>query len=177
MLDVVSWLLAIELLGLLALPVLFVLTPWLPDRGFTIAKPIGMLMVGYVLWVAASTSLIPNSLPTILVIMAALAGVSVWLWWRHQQKLKEYLRREWRIILLAEVVFLSVFLLWVVIKSYDGGINHTEQPMDLAFLNATVVSTAHQPDTSPRTLSRRGGGKIGSARRIRQPGRPGGKAG
>ena len=146
MLDVVSWLLAIELLGLLALPILFVLTPWLPDRGFTIAKPIGMLMVAYVFWVAASTSLIPNSLPTLLVIVAALAGVSIWLWWRQQQRLMEYLRREWRIVLLAELVFLGVFLLWVVIKTYDGGINHTEQPMDLAFLNATVVSTEFPPD-------------------------------
>ncbi len=146
MLDVVSWLLAIELLGLLALPVLFVLTPWLPDRGFTITKPIGMLMLAYVLWVAASTSLVPNSLPTLLVILAALAGASIWLWWRHQRRLTEYLRKEWRVILLAEVVFLSVFLLWVVIKSYDGGIIHTEQPMDLAFLNATVVSTEFPPN-------------------------------
>ena len=146
MLDVVSWLLAIELLGLLALPVLFVLTPWLPDRGVTIAKPIGLLIVSYVLWIGVSTSLVPNSLPTLVAILAAMAGGSIWLWWRYQRRLQEYLRREWRLVLLAEVVFLSVFLLWVVIKSHDGGINHTEQPMDLAFLNATFVSAEYPPD-------------------------------
>ena len=49
MLAVVSWWLIIEVLGLLALPVALRLFCHLPDRGYAFARPLGLLLTGYVL--------------------------------------------------------------------------------------------------------------------------------
>ena len=146
MLDVLAWLLVVELLGLLAFPILYTLVPWLPDRGYTLTKPLGLLLAFYPLWLLASTQLIPNSLVTLLFILVALAAVAVRMVWLRQSEMQKFLRREWRTLLMAELVFLGVFAIWVVIRSHDAAINHTEQPMDFAFLNATVVSQYFPPN-------------------------------
>ncbi|MSQ22393.1 MAG: hypothetical protein EXR53_03675 [Dehalococcoidia bacterium] len=148
MLDVILWLLAVELLGLLAFPILYALTPWLPDRGYTLAKPAGLLLAFYPLWLLASSPVFSNSLPTLLVVLLSLAVASGYMAWRLRVGLLGFLRREWRVVLLSELVFLGIFALWAVIKSHDAAINHTEQPMDFAFLNATVASR-HFPPQDP----------------------------
>ena len=148
MLDVLSWLLAVELLGLLALPIVYTLTPWLPDRGYTLAKPVGLLLAFYPLWLLASSPVVPNSLFTLLLILVALAVVSGRIAWYRQADMREFLRREWRVLLLSEIVFLGMFAIWAVIKSHDAAINHTEQPMDFAFLNSSVISQ-HFPPQDP----------------------------
>ncbi len=148
MLDVILWLLTIELLGLLALPILFTLTPRLPDRGYSLAKPAGLLLAFYPLWLLASSPVIPNTIPILLLVLLGLALASGLVAWRLRAGLRGFFQREWRAVLLAELVFLGVFALWAVIKSHDAAINHTEQPMDFAFLNATVISP-HFPPQDP----------------------------
>lgn len=148
MLDVFAWLFAVEILGLLAFPVVYVLLPWLPDRGYSVAKPVGLLLVFYPLWLLASTPVIPNRLPTILAILLALGVASVALLWRRRVEIQEFLRREGWVLLATEAVFLGMFALWAVIRSQDPGISHTEQPMDFAFLNSTVLSM-HFPPNDP----------------------------
>ena len=83
MLDVVSWYIAIQALGILSFPAAFLLFRRLPDRGFTLAKPAGMVFFGYVLWVLGLTHLVPNTQITIGVILAVAAVPSVYLFRRH----------------------------------------------------------------------------------------------
>ena len=74
--DAIIWLLAVEVLGLLAFPLTFVLFHRLPDRGFTVAKPLALILFSYVLWVSGLTHLIPNTRFTIIGILAICAVVS-----------------------------------------------------------------------------------------------------
>ncbi|GAC1508066.1 MAG: hypothetical protein NVS2B16_04320 [Chloroflexota bacterium] len=50
--PVLAWLFLLELLGLVAFPLTFVLFSRLVDRGFVIAKTVGLLLLGYVAWIA-----------------------------------------------------------------------------------------------------------------------------
>ena len=52
MLHALTWLLAIELLGALTFPLTFLLLHRLPDRGFSVTRPVALLLVSYLLWVA-----------------------------------------------------------------------------------------------------------------------------
>ena len=70
MIDFLTWLIAIELIGIIALPIVYYLTPWLPDRGYSLAKPVALLLVFYPLWLLASTPFIPNSTLVIWLILA-----------------------------------------------------------------------------------------------------------
>ena len=44
-----------------------------------------------------------------------------------------------------EAVFLAFFIGWAIFQAYDPAINHTEQPMDFAFLNGSIESTVGPP--------------------------------
>ena len=55
--DIVLWLLIVEFLGLLAFPFTYVLLPVLKDRGYGLAKPLGLLMLAYPVWLLGSLNL------------------------------------------------------------------------------------------------------------------------
>ena len=148
MIDFLTWLIAIELIGIVALPIVYYLTPWLPDRGYSLAKPVALLLVFYPLWLLASTPFIPNSTLIIWLILVALIAVSVWLFRRYRSEIVSFYKREQSALIIMEVVFITVFSIWVLLKIYDPGINHTEQPMDFAFLNAST-SSQHFPPQDP----------------------------
>jgi len=60
-LAVFRWWLIIEIVGLIALPLAVRLFRHLPDRGYALAKPLGLLLVSYVLWIGATFGLLHNS--------------------------------------------------------------------------------------------------------------------
>ena len=148
MVDALTWLLTVELLGVLALPLCFVLFRRLPDRGITFAKPMVLVMLAYVLWMAGLTRLIPNTQWTIIAITAAATGVSALAFKGKAAEILKFLREEWRTLIAAEAVFLVFFFLWLWITSEAPAIRGTEKPMDFGFLNA-VLQSRHFPPEDP----------------------------
>jgi uncharacterized membrane protein len=66
MMQILVWWLIIQVLGWLALPTAMRIFRWLPDRGYTFAKSLGLLLVSYFLWIGASTGLLSNDMGGIL---------------------------------------------------------------------------------------------------------------
>ena len=145
MLDALRWLITVELIGLAAFPLAFYLLPRLADRGFTLSKPFGILLVSYLFWVLGLAQ-VPTAMPTAIVLVLLLAAASAYIAYRNLDDLREFVKREWRVLVIAEVVFLVFFIGWTLFRSYDPFINHTEQPMDLALLSASINSQAGQPE-------------------------------
>ena len=81
-LAVASWWALIQILGLAAWPLSFRLFRWLPDRGYMLAKPLGLLLVSYTLWLLASFRILPNTPIGILIALILVAGLSVWVYRR-----------------------------------------------------------------------------------------------
>jgi len=146
MVDALTWLLAIEILGILAFPLCFVLFRRLPDRGITLAKPLALVLFSYVLWVAGLTHLVPNTRLTVIVILILGAGISAVVLRIWADRVKAFLREEWRTLVVAEVLFLAFFFLWLGIVSEIPAINHTEKPMDFGFMNAVLQSRFFPPE-------------------------------
>ncbi|MCH8832310.1 MAG: hypothetical protein IID00_06125, partial [Chloroflexi bacterium] len=140
MVDAAIWFLSIEILGLLALPLSFVLFHRLPDRGYTLAKPLALILGSYSLWLLGLSHIAPNTRATIFGILVLGGLIAVLLIWRNREPLLAFLKREWPGLLAAEGVFLGFFIFWAFIVSEVPAINHTEKPMDFAFLNAVLQS-------------------------------------
>ena len=140
MIDLVTWLLAVEILGLLAFPLTFVLLGRLPDRGYTITKPLVLVLCAYLLWILGLTRIAPNTWYTIAGITAGLLAVSAYFTGRYFRQIKAFFQAEWKAVATAEVLFIGFFLLWAGIASASPAINHTEKPMDFGFLNAVLQS-------------------------------------
>lgn len=79
MIEVLRFWLVIQLFALVALPLAWRLFGALPSRGYALAKPLGLLLVTYVLWMGGSLGLLRNSVGGVLASLALVAAVSFWL--------------------------------------------------------------------------------------------------
>ena len=145
MLDALRWLITVELIGLAAFPLAFYLLPRLADRGFTLSKPLGILLVSYLFWVLGLAH-IPTVQPIAIALVLLMAALSAYIAYRNFDDLRDFIVREWRTLVIAEAIFLVFFISWTLFRSYDPFINHTEQPMDLALLSASINSQVGHPE-------------------------------
>ena len=148
-LAALAWWACITALGLFAFPLLFVSLPTLRDRGYGLSRVLGLLIVAYLTWLAASLRVLPNTRPTIIgaVAMMALAGAAVG--WRKWDELRLFVRSRWRALLLGEGVFALLFIAWIGVRMLHPDLWHPvvggEKPMDFAYLNAVMRSTWFPP--------------------------------
>ncbi len=142
---VLSWWIILQALGLAAWPLAFRLLRWLPDRGYTLAKPIGLLIVSYLFWLLVSLHLLPNTVASVLVVFVILVGGSGWAYRREKTSLLHWLRdRRW-LILSYELLFALAFIGWAIFRAHAPDIITGEKPMELAFLNAINRSSTFPP--------------------------------
>lgn len=146
MLNVLVWFIAVEVMGLAVLPVCYYLLPTVKDRGYSVSKPLGILIVGYLSWILSVLHILPSVQITVAALVVAVGALAWWRIWSKRQELLSFLIHQRTCILIAEGVFLFIFLIWVIYHAYNPAINHTEQPMDFAFLNASVRSDVGSPE-------------------------------
>ena len=146
MVDLLVWLLAIELIGLAAFPLAFLLFRHLPDRGFSLVKPLALVAGSFALWVLGLTHLVLISRPAIIVVFSFIAIGGLYAAWTQRTRLTGFLRREWPTLMAVECVFLAFFLLWAWITSEAPAISGTEKPMDFALLNASIQASYFPPE-------------------------------
>lgn len=170
MLEVLRFWLVIQLFALAALPLAWRLFGALPGRGYALAKPLGLLLVTYVLWMGGSLGLLRNSVGGVLASLALVAAVSFWLGRdglrrvssapaigsgasegagdeADRSSLLAWLRSHWRLVLVTEVLFLAAMGLWALVRSYSPEITTAggEKWMELTFLNGILRSESFPP--------------------------------
>jgi len=143
MLAFVTWWLLIEVLGLAALPITFRLLRNLPDRGYAFARPLGLLLTTYSLWILVTFGFLRNTWTAIVFLTLALAIVA-WTWGDRADVLS-FLRERRNWVRVNEVVFLVAFGAWALFRSYNPEISATEKPMEFAFLNSIVRTETFPP--------------------------------
>ncbi|NJN97655.1 MAG: hypothetical protein HC875_28030 [Anaerolineales bacterium] len=77
------WWFVILIFGLVGWPLAFSLFRHLPDRGFALARPVGLLFSGYILWLGGTFRLLQNNVGGIVVALAVVLAVG--LFWQRQQ--------------------------------------------------------------------------------------------
>jgi YYY domain-containing protein len=148
MVGLIIWYLLVTLLGLAAWPLPFRLLPGLPDRGYTLSRAAGLLLVGYVFWLLASLGLLRNDVGGMLFSLLVVAGIAVWRYLAaaaHDDSLLDWLRKNWRVVLIGEALFALAFLGWAIVRAYNPELNATERPMELAFINGIRASAVFPP--------------------------------
>ena len=146
MADAFIWFLTLEALGAAALPWAYCLFRFLPDRGISLAKPAVLLLLSYAVWLLGLTHLLPNTQLTIWALFLCLAAGSAWLAGHRWEEMREFLRRNWTIFVMAELIFIGMFVGWALVVSGSPSITHTEKPMDFMLLNAVSQSRFFPPE-------------------------------
>jgi YYY domain-containing protein len=143
--PLIFWLLAIELAAFALVPLAIVGFRGLPDRGFLLTKPLGVLVLAYIVYEPASYGAFHFERPVIagaLACMVAVGLATAYLW---RADVRAFVRERWRFLLFCEAVFLIAFLFsyWIRLQNpdlyhpYNGG----EKPMDFAYLNGVIRTT------------------------------------
>jgi YYY domain-containing protein len=148
-LAILLWWLLVELLGVLALPLTFSVFRHLRDRGYILTKTLAWLLVGFLNWWLSSLRLLPNTIPTLLLCVLALAAGSFLIARKRRVELIEFGRANWKLLLFNEAIFSIAFLFFCGVRILNpdlwqpwfGG----EKPMEFAFVNAALRSPYFPP--------------------------------
>ena len=142
---IVAWWLVASLLGLLAFPITYRIFHHLPDRGWALARPLGLLAASYVLWLGASVDLIPNNLGGAVGGVLVLGGLSYWAARGKRKEIIVWIKDNRRTLISMEVLFGVSYLVWAFVRANNPEIQFTEKPMELAFLNGILRSESFPP--------------------------------
>jgi uncharacterized membrane protein len=147
--PVLAWLLLVELIYMLTLPLSFFIFRPLADRGIVLARILGILLVSYVAWLLASLHWVSFSRASMLAGLLAVGALSAVAAWRLRREMLEFLRARWRLLAFTEGLFIIAFLAFVAIRAANPDLWHPyrggEKPMDFAYLNAILRSTYMPP--------------------------------
>ena len=143
------WWLAIQLMGYAVWPLLARWLRWLPDRGYMLAKPIGLLFTAYALWLLSSVGLAQNTSGGIIAIVIGLALFSVWAYRTDRHEGDASLIGLWRehrnLFIAYEIVFALALVAWATFRMHAPDLSTTEKPMEFAFFNAINRSPFFPP--------------------------------
>ncbi len=147
--PLLSWLVMVEVLGLLALPLIMrACGGLLRDGGYALAKLGGVLIVGYVTWLAASLRIATYSRGLILGVCLLLLVLSLVLGLRPRA-LWATLRARRRGVMWAELVFLGAFLAFAAVRAAYPDLWHLtwggERTQEVSFTNAILRSQYFPP--------------------------------
>ncbi|HBY96713.1 MAG TPA: hypothetical protein DEP84_22665, partial [Chloroflexi bacterium] len=147
--PVLIWVLGVLLMGLVGLPYVWLVAGPLPDRGYAFARPLGLLLVGWLVWWLASLKLVTFSVGGIAlsVVLLALGGAAITL--VRRRAFVAWLEANRRLLVIEEGLFWAFFVLVLSVRWANPDLWHPvlggEKPMDFAFLNAIIKSVYFPP--------------------------------
>ncbi|HYP20875.1 MAG TPA: DUF2298 domain-containing protein, partial [Chloroflexia bacterium] len=144
------WWLTTQVLGLVALPIAAVLMRGVPDRGYTAAKALGLLLVTWPAFTIAMTGVVPFGRALLFGCLLLVAALSAWLLLRDNRALLWELRAHFRTrslvrhLVAAEVLFAVLFAFWAWMRAFNPEILDQEKFMDFGILNS-ILRTGSLP--------------------------------
>ncbi|MFL7794412.1 MAG: DUF2298 domain-containing protein, partial [Anaerolineae bacterium] len=137
------WYLATQAFGLAGLPLCLRLFRHLPDRGYGVSKPMGLLLAGWAFWLLSSLGWLHNTAGGVLVALAILAIVSTALYLTKQSSTQ----LPGQVIIITEVVFAIAFAVWCIVRAHMPNIETAggEKWMEIAFLRGILRSDVFPP--------------------------------
>ncbi len=144
-----SWLLALEVICLIAFPLTWWVLRPLHDRGLLFSRAVGLLLVAWVAWMLVNSGFVQFSTATIGLAMLIVAIPSAAVLAGHWREMAAWLRGHWRMVVAAEALFVLAYLAFVMIRAANPDLWHPwrggEKPMELAYFTAVARSSVLPP--------------------------------
>ena len=141
----ISWYLLLLGLGWLTFPLTFCVMSKLADRGYALSRILGLLLWGFIFWLSSSLGLLHNQPGGIVLVLVVLILVSFLSIRGQLREFFDWIRTNWRVVVITEVVFLFSFIFMALVRASNPEATGTEKPMELAFINAVINSESFPP--------------------------------
>jgi len=142
--DVLAFWAAALVIAALALPLAFRLFSRFPDGGAGLSFGLGMVLVAYGYFLLRVLRVLPPGRAGFLLAIALFALAALALACRDRRFLPS-IRRRLPEVGLAAGLFTVFFFGYIGFRAYTPDIAHTEQPMDLLYVNAVLASAEYPP--------------------------------
>jgi YYY domain-containing protein len=146
--GLVIWYLFVFLLGVLTYPIIRLVLPGLGDKGYPLARTLGLVILAYVPWLLGSLGVAYSRL-TIGLVFAAIAVAGISLGWMRRDELAEEWKSRRHYFLMVEGLFLLFFVFDLLIRLGNPDLWHPakggERPMDFSYFNAILKGTTFPP--------------------------------
>ena len=141
---VLQWWLVIFVIGIGFTPVTFRLfTPFF-DKGYLFSRLVGLVLLGYLVFVLGTFHIATFSNPTIIISGIILAAIAFYLF-KPWGKFFFIFRQNWLVFLLEELIFVGILFMWAYIHSFAPDIHGLEKFMDFGFVNSLLRSDYFPP--------------------------------
>ncbi len=146
--TVLAWWALVTLAGVAVFPLCMRLLSGLPDKGYTLARAVGLLVVGFVFWAFTVMGFFQNT-PGSILLAWLLVLVGAWALYYALPGERANWREWWRenrgVVLMAEALFILLLFGWALVRAAHPSLAATEKPMELAFISAVQRSESFPP--------------------------------
>ncbi|RIK31579.1 MAG: hypothetical protein DCC56_05190 [Anaerolineae bacterium] len=147
-LGLLIWYVFIFILGLAVYPLIRIAMPGLADKGYPLSRALGLVLFGWLAWMAGSVG-IPYTRTTIAIVFGLILLLGAGLAYYQRDELREEWKTKKKHFLLIEGVFLAFFVIDLLIRLGNPDMWHPakggERPMDFSYFNAVLKSTSFPP--------------------------------
>jgi len=142
----IIWWLILLVIGLITFPLVSRVCGGLLDKGYSVSKILGLLLLTYFSWLFASLHLLKFGYLNISISLLLLLAFSIYLG-RKNLSLKNLPLRK---MLISEAVFSAAYVLFLIFLFYtpDIGFAHSEDFMDFAFIKS-IMRSGYFPPPDP----------------------------
>ncbi|MEO0561733.1 MAG: DUF2298 domain-containing protein, partial [Chloroflexota bacterium] len=146
---IASWWALVTLAGVAAMPLCARLLGALPDKGYTLARTVGLLIVGYVFWALGIMGFLRNN-PSSAVFAWVIVIIGGWIAYYalpgERPRWAEWWRENRQVVIVGEVLFIVLLVSWALVRAHNPESFTTEKPMELAFMSAVQRSETLPPN-------------------------------
>lgn len=132
---VITWWSILFLFGAGFLPITFKLFSPFFDKGYIFSKLIGLLIVGYLVFILGAFHIAPFTTP-LIIIVGILLAVASYIFMPNRAKTVSTIKTSWLTFALEELMFATMLFTWAYVHSYAPDIHGLEKYMDFGFVNA-----------------------------------------
>jgi len=143
--PLLKWILLVELLGLIAFPIMFPLCRGLADRGACISKCFGMLLFAFIVWFVVVSKFLPFTRPLAVISLGFLCVLAAYLYRKQWGAICGFVRSNLRLLLVMEIFYLGGLLLFALIRMNNPDVFWGEKPMNMSFLAAIDRASGFPP--------------------------------
>ncbi|MFC1626885.1 DUF2298 domain-containing protein [Patescibacteria group bacterium] len=141
---VVQWWAVLFLFGVVAYPITRIFFSHWWDQGYGLSKAVGLAVVTYIVWLGAMAHILPFSVLSIAFALGVTfvfgllmqGGVTL----IKQKKAREFRAFSFPIIVIEELFFYLLLLLWSWVKGHNADIHGLEKFMDYGFTQSILNS-------------------------------------
>jgi len=141
---VTIWWFFFFLLGVVSLPLVYLIFKDFSDLGYGLAKAAGLLAISYLAFILNFLKIIPLSYNFLLFVLFLYTLLNLYLFKRQKKGILPAIIQNLKIIIAQEALFTAGLILWTVVRGYQPDIRGLEKFMDFGFINS-ALNTKYLP--------------------------------